>query len=96
MAVKKREPSKPWMPVPYNDFVIRALKALADGTASESQQKRLLDWWINAACGTYDMSFRPGEDGDRETVFAEGRRFVGLQTVKLLKATIKEVKDIIE
>ena len=82
------------MPVPYNDYDIRALQALATGTASELQQRRVLDWWINIACGTYDMSFRPGaEDGHRETDFAEGRRFVGSQTVKLLKAKPKNQKE---
>lgn len=40
------------------------------------------------------MSFRPGgDDGKRETDFAEGRRFVGNQIIKLTKASIGQMKD---
>jgi len=92
LAGKKKESLKPWMPVPYSDYIIRALKAQAEGIANPTQQKRVLSWWINVACGTYDMSFRP--DSDRDTVFAEGRRFVGLQTVKLMKTTVEQKDDI--
>lgn len=60
-----------------------AFQALARGEANEAQQKRALDWIIDGACCTYDVSFRPGKVD--ETTFAEGRRFVGLQIVKLLK-----------
>lgn len=44
-----------------------------------------LRWIIETAAGTYDMSFRAGPDGERETTFAEGRRFVGNQIIKQLK-----------
>jgi hypothetical protein len=62
------------------DFV--ALKALQAGTATPEQQQRALKWLIENACGTYDLSYRP--ESDRETAFAEGRRFVGLQIIKAL------------
>jgi len=79
------------MPITYNDYVIRSIKSISGGTASDSQQRAFFAWLINVACGTYDMSFRP--DSSRETDFAEGRRFVGLQLVKLLKAKISTDKD---
>jgi hypothetical protein len=61
------------------------VQALAAGTANEGQQKRALDWFIRTASGAYEVSYRSDADGgDRETAFAEGRRFVGLQAVKLL------------
>jgi hypothetical protein len=41
-----------------------------------------LDWLINSGAATYEVSFHP--DSERLTSFAEGRRFVGLQVVKLL------------
>jgi hypothetical protein len=60
---------------------IAALKGLANGTASPDQQQRALKWIIENAAATYNLSYRPT---DRDTAFAEGRRFVGLQIVKAL------------
>lgn len=79
----KKVPS--FEPAHYKKADIYALQALQTGTANEQQQKRALDWIINHACKTYDMSFRPGADGERDTCFAEGRRFVGNQIIKLTK-----------
>lgn len=69
-----------------------AFQALARGDAAPHLQKRALQWLIAQAAGTYDLSFRPGADGDRATAFAEGRRFVGLQVVKLLNVNIDRLK----
>ena len=85
--IKKATASSPWMPAPYDEATTGAIKALAAGNANEGQQRRALDWIINVVCGTYDLSWRPGYEGDRATSFAEGRRFVGLQLVKQLKLT---------
>lgn len=82
-----------WAPAPYTDDDVYAFKALAKGEANEFQQKRALQWII-ATAGTYDQSYRP--DSDRETVFAEGRRFVGLQAVKMINypgAALKKVRE---
>ena len=80
---KGRAPA--WLPVDYDAPTVEALQALQRGEAAPHQQKLALDWIINKACGSYDVSFRSDQDGgDRETAFAEGRRFVGLQTIKLL------------
>lgn len=73
---------RPWHPAPYDVPTIYALKALAKGTANEGQQKRVLEWLINAVARTYDASFFP--DSERESAYAEGRRAVGLELVKLL------------
>jgi hypothetical protein len=78
----------PWHPAPYEDADVYAIKALAAGKASEGQQQRALNWIINVACATYDLSFRP--ESDRETVFAEGKRHVGMQLVKLTKIVLKQ------
>lgn len=80
---KPRDPA--WLPVAYEPPDIEALKALSRGQASAEMQARVLKWIIDTACGTYEPSFRSDADGgDRETAFAEGRRFVGLQLVKLI------------
>ena len=57
-----------------------ALKGLATGTANDGQQKAALKWVIEELCRTYDLSYRPSSD--RDTVFAEGKRFVGLMLVR--------------
>lgn len=78
----------PWKPPSFDPADAEAFQALARGNATGAQQKRALDWLVKSACSTYDMSYRPGEDGRRDTDFAEGRRFVGLQIVKLLNLKI--------
>jgi hypothetical protein len=81
-VVKTPKPvAQPWLPSSWNAVDAYAFKALASGTANEGQQKHVLQWLI-AAAGTYDMSFRPGDE--RASAFAEGKRFVGLQIVKLI------------
>lgn len=79
--MKKRAP-QPWHPAPYEDADTMALKALAAGNANEGQQRRALDWIVHSLCGTYDQPYRPGEGGDRDTVFACAKQFVGQQIVK--------------
>lgn len=77
------------MPAEWEKADATALQALAAGSADAVQQKRVLGWIIEKAAGTYDMSYRPGaSDGDRDTAFAEGKRSVGNQIVKLLKVSL--------
>jgi len=75
----------PWLPPKAEEADIAALQACARGMATPDQQKRAITWLVEKGAATYDLSYRPGTEGDRDTVFAEGRRFVGLQIVKLLK-----------
>lgn len=77
----------PWKPQPYELADASAFQALATGTANPEQQRRALNWLV-AAAGTYDMSYRPGPAGERDTAFAEGKRFVGLQVVKLTRLNV--------
>lgn len=78
-------------PAAYDDATSAALRAMADGVATASQQKLALGWIINEAAKTYDQPFRPGgQDGDRDTAFACGRMFVGQQIVKVMKLVTKQ------
>jgi hypothetical protein len=70
----------PWQSAPYDDYDIKAMRALFSCNASETQQKRAVEWLI-AASGMNDLSFRAGPDGDRATCFAEGKRFVIAQMI---------------
>ncbi len=78
-----RSPStRPWHPAAYTPDEVYALQNLERGQANEVQQKLALNFIVRRLCGTYDNTFMP--DSDRETVFAEAKRHVGLELVKLI------------
>ena len=95
----KRRPTKasvaqsaPWLPPAYDPADAAAVQAVAEGRANELQQRRAITWIIEAAADLYGMSYRPGgQDGERDTAFAEGRRFVGNQIVKLTKISLAKI-----
>lgn len=73
-----------WLPVSDWDLAdVTALQAMERGEASPDQQKRGLDWIINKACLTYESTYSPVNAHDGS--FAQGRRFSGLQIIKMLK-----------
>lgn len=82
----------PWKPVRFDLADAGALQALLRGDASSDMQQRALRFVIESIAGTYEVSYRPGPEGQRDTDFAEGRRFVGLQIVKLLKLNLSVLK----
>ena len=91
------EASQPWQP--SHDLkseagrkahaqLCKAMQQMAEGTCTPAGQKRVLEYMIHNLCGTYDMEFRPGgEEGERASIFAAGKRFVGLQMVQMLKTS---------
>lgn len=93
---KAKSPPEPWLPVYFTARDAYAIQALARGEADADQQQRAFAWIANKASAVDDLSFRPGPSGDRETAFAEGRRFVGLQIYKLkgLKSEVLEKLDV--
>ncbi|BBP51242.1 hypothetical protein PHLH3_08680 [Pseudomonas sp. St386] len=73
-----------WLPVSDWELAdVTALQAMERGDANADQQKRALAWIINKACWTYESTYSPVSEHDG--TFAQGRRFAGLQIVKLLK-----------
>lgn len=77
----------PWGEPEYSKADVIAIQRVAAGTGEESHQKRVIDILVNKIAETYNLSFRPDKDGgERATAFAEGKRFVGSQLVKLMKA----------
>lgn len=83
--------ARPYVPAPYELADASAIQALQRGDASPDQQRRALDYVINNLCANYDLSYRP--DSDRDTAFAEGKRFVGLQIVKMLKLNLAAIRQ---
>jgi hypothetical protein len=80
----RQRPPDVFAPAAYEKADVYALKALSQGQASEAQQVRALEWILRNASQFDDLSYRSGVSGDRDTAFAEGRRFVGLQVVKMI------------
>lgn len=87
----KKPEASPWMPPDWKPVDISAFQALARGDATADQQKRALDYIIINIAGTYDLSYRPSSD--RDTAFAEGKRFVGLQIVKAVNLNLAAIRQ---
>lgn len=79
----------PWAPPAYTDDIVYSIRALAEGKANQGQQIAAWEYlmFITGASDAYaDISFRPDEyGGDRATVFAEGKRFIGLMLRKMFR-----------
>ena len=88
--MSKQQAAPPFLRCEWDIPTVAAVQALVDGSATPQQQKDFMAWLVNQACATYDISFQL--EGDRETAFAEGRRFVGTQVVKLSKLSLNQLK----
>jgi len=83
-------PASPWDLPPLDTPELLALKSLSTGTANAYQQQLALKVIVQKFAATYDMSFRPGgSEGDRATIFAEGKRFVGTRIIEAIERTMK-------
>ena len=85
--------TSPLFPAEYKKKDVLAIQALLNGVANEEQQAHALSYIINELCKTYDMPYRPGEDGARESDFAMGKMHVGQQLVKMTKLKVANIKD---
>ena len=85
--------SKPWLPFDYELHLPKgvAIQAMAEGRATEQQQILAMKTIVEDICGYYNLSFSP--DSDRDTTFAEGKRYVAAQIVKLTRVNYNEVKE---
>src|SRR5258707_10189522 len=82
----KPQPDGPWKIRGSEDAAIFAIQAVANGTASDAQQRRVYEYVVRILCETDRMTFWPGgEDGKRATDFAEGKRWVGVQLRRIEK-----------
>lgn len=79
-----------WHPADWSNADAGAIQALTRGDAPPDLQQRAIKYIVEVLCGTYDMSFR---QNDRDTCFAEGKRFVGLQLVKLSNVNLAVFKE---
>jgi len=90
MTKRSENPHAPYMPWDWHNHLsaTAAINAMNEGTATPIQQKLAMDAII-AISGYYDLSYRP--DSDRDTAFAEGKRFVGATLVKITKLNVNEI-----
>lgn len=92
---KVRKASIPWMPAEYGLEDAAAIQGLYRGDATPEQQRHALKWIVEVLCATYDMSYRPGgRSAARDGDFAEGKRHVGNQIIKLTKVNISTLKKL--
>src|SRR5262245_53355171 len=81
-----RNKAEPHLPPDYDDYVVMAVRQLAAGKANEAQQRLAWDYLMyltKASPEFQDLSYRPGDTGQRATDFAEGQRSVGINLRKL-------------
>ncbi len=78
-----------WLAEEIKPADIRAIQDLERGKANEDQQKRALAYIINNLSATYFPSYR---NNQRDSDFMEGRRFVGLELVTMLKLNASEMR----
>ncbi len=90
MPSDKRDP---WLTIEFKPADSNAVAALSRGAATPEQQIRAMEFIVETICMRGGMSFRPGgPEGDRNTAFAEGRRFVGntIHRMALIQLTREE------
>ncbi len=84
----------PWLPVTFVKADASALQAMKRGEATPDQQVRAMEVILGNVCERNGMSWRPGGlEGDRETSFAEGKRFVANQIVRMVNTPLSKIKD---
>jgi hypothetical protein len=81
---------QPWLPASWEPADVASLQALARGVANEGQQKRALAYIVNVLGLTYEHTYVPASE--RDSCHAQGRRYVGLQIVKLVNMPAHLIK----
>lgn len=86
----KKEPV-PYAATQFEDYHVYAIKALEKGAATPEQQKLFLHLLLNGVCQTYNLSYHP--NNERDSCFAEGKRFVGLEIVRALNKDMTKKRE---
>lgn len=82
-------PADGWLPAPYDISDVTAFQRCWDGTAEAHQQRAVIEW-ILFASGKNGPAFAPGQPD--VTAFAEGKRWLGIQVMKLLNLNIASLR----
>lgn len=81
----------PYMPTEYEKKHVASWQALTRGQATEHQQRLIAEYIVHVLCGTYDLPYFP--DSVRDSDFAQGKRFIGLQLVKFSNLSLANFQD---
>ena len=81
---------KAHVPPRYERKHVAAFQALAEGNAEPHQQRIAMAYLLSTLCGVQDLSYRP--ESERETIFSEGRRFVGANILKFLQLNTGKIE----
>jgi hypothetical protein len=80
----------PLLPKNTDISVAYAMQALFNGEATTEQQKKALNWIVEAGARTYLPSIGKNTD---ETLYNEGKRSVGLQIVQMVNANLSAIGE---
>jgi hypothetical protein len=80
----------PYLPAKYELADVAAIQALVRGNATPEQQTRAITFIVNDVCSTYDLEYRTDA---RDHAFGSGRRFSGLQIVKMIKLNLAVLNE---
>ena len=84
---KRPAPGSPFAGVDaYDTAIVGAIKAVH----RTPEGQRAFKYIIEVLAAYYDLSYRAN---DRDTVFMEGRRFVGAQLVKLINLDMQQLRE---
>lgn len=91
---RRGEAEKPYHPggidpTSFGIVEVAAIKALANGIATEDQQRTALHFILVNVCHVDDEPYRPGANGERDTNYLLGMRRVGTFIRSLINADIK-------
>lgn len=98
MAAKLRTPivetNAPFLPSRMTQEIVYAAKAVNAGVADKGQQAMFIGWVVNEVCKTYEMSYRPKDEGRRDSDFAEGKRYCGNELVRAINMSPEAIKSL--
>jgi hypothetical protein len=86
----KTNTAPPWEPAAVTPAEIQCIQALTRGEATKDQQALFVKW-MERATAVGELEFRPS--GERESNFAAGKRFVGLQFFTLAKTFLPDPRQ---
>ena len=81
----------PYEPLQPPKHIVASIQAVATGTANDSQQKKAMEYIVFQLCDLHGLSYRP--NSQRDTDFAEGKKFVGLQISKFIHTNFDTIKE---
>lgn len=84
--------NSPVLPMQAQQEIVWALKGLQGGDADAGQQTMALNWILHELTRVLDLSYRPGGRARaRDSDVAEGKRYCGLEIIRLLKMTPEQI-----